>query len=80
MDLIEITQRQNNMRFDNYSYKIELRNEIFRRVNVKGENKTAKKNRRLWLRKLYPVGMEAITSRKKRNYKEKTKGIFDRGK
>ena len=27
------------MRFDNYSYKIELRNEIFCKVNDKGEKK-----------------------------------------
>ena len=33
-----------------------------------------------WPKKLYPVGMEAITSRKTRNYKEKTKSIFDRKK
>ena len=31
-------------------------------------------------RKLYPVGMEAITSRKTGSYKEKTKSIFDRKK
>ena len=31
----------------------------------------------VWPRKPYPVGMEAITSRKTRNYKEKTKSIFD---
>ena len=30
----------------------------------------------VWPRKLYPVGIEAITSRKTRNYKEKTKSIF----
>ena len=42
--------------------------------------KTAKKIERVWPRKLYPVGMEAITSRKTRNYKEKRKSIFDRGK
>ena len=34
----------------------------------------------VWPRKLYPVGMEAITSRKTRNCKEKTKSIFDRKK
>ena len=34
----------------------------------------------VWPRKLYPVGMEAITSRETRNYKEKTKSIFDREK
>ena len=27
--------------------------------------------------KVYPVGMEVITSRKTRIYKEKTKGIFE---
>ena len=34
----------------------------------------------VWPRELYPVGMEAITSRETRNYKEKTKSIFDREK
>ena len=61
------------MQFDNYSYKIELRNEIFCKVNGKGEKKNTKKIAMVWPRKLYPVGMEAITSRKTRNYKEKTK-------
>ena len=32
------------MRFENESYKNELRNEIFRKVNEKGEKKTSKKN------------------------------------
>ena len=69
------------MRFDNLSYKNELRNEIFRKVNEKGEKKrTEKKVARVWPSKVYPVGMEAITSRKTRNYKEKTKSMFDRGK
>ena len=31
------------MQFDSKSYKIELRNEIFRKVNEKGEKKTGKK-------------------------------------
>ena len=31
----------------------------------------------VWPRKLYPVGMEAITSRKTRNNKKKTKSRFD---
>ena len=65
------------MRFDNQSYKIELLNEIFRKVNEKGEKKTAKKIARVWPRKLHPVGMEAITSKKIQNFKEKTKSIFD---
>ena len=34
----------------------------------------------VWPRKLYPVWMEAITSRITRNYKEKTKSIFDKKK
>ena len=34
----------------------------------------------VWPKKLYPQGTEAITSRKTRNYKEKTKSIFDRKK
>ena len=45
----------------------------------KVKKKTAKKKiAMVWPRKLYPVGMEAITSRKTRNYKEKTKSVFDR--
>ena len=44
------------------------------------EKKTAKKIARVWPRKLHPVGMEAITSKKIQNYKEKTKSIFDREK
>ena len=68
------------MRLQNQSYKINLQNEIFRKVNEKGEKKPANKIERVWPRKLYPVGKEAITSRKTRNYKEKTKSIFDREK
>ena len=68
------------MRFDNYSYKIEVRNEIFCKVNGKGEKKTPKNIAMVWPRKLYPVGMDAITWRKTRNYKEKTKSIFDKEK
>ena len=37
------------------------------------KKKTAKKIAMVWPRKLYPVGMEAITSRKTRSYKEKRK-------
>ena len=68
------------MRFDNQSYKYELRKEGFRKVNEKGEKKTEKKIARVWPRKLYPVGMEAITWTKTRIYKEKRKSIFDREK
>ena len=68
------------MQFDNYSYKIELRNEIFCKVNGKGEKKNTKKLAMVSPRKLYREGMEAITSRKTRNYKEKTKGIYDKEK
>ena len=39
-----------------------------------------KKSSKVWPRKLFPAGMEAITSRKTRNYKEETKSIFDREK
>ena len=42
------------------------------------KKKTAKKIAMVWPRKLYPVGMEAITSRKTRSYKEKRKSVFDR--
>ena len=41
---------------------------------VKKKNSKNKNNNGL-VEKLYPVGMEAITSRKTRNYKEKTKSI-----
>ena len=68
------------MRFDNESCKIELRNEIFRKVNEKGEKKIAKKIARVWPRKVYSVGMEAITSRKTLHYKKKRKNMFDREK
>ena len=65
--------KTNSMRFDNESYKIELRNEIFRKVNEKGGKKKQKKK---WQgsgrESLTLLGMEAITSRKTRNYKEKT--------
>ena len=36
-----------------------------------------KKAAKVWPGKVYPVGMEAITSRKTRIYKEKTKTIFE---
>ena len=44
------------------------------------KKKTAKKISKVWPRKLYPVGIEPITSRKTRNYNRKTKSIFDRKK
>ena len=68
------------MRFDNQSYKINLRIEIFSKVNEKRDKKTAKKIERVWPRKVYPVRMEAITSRKTLHYKKKRKNIFDREK
>ena len=46
----------------------------------KVKKKNSKKNNNGLVEKLYPVGMEAITSRKSRNYKEKTKSIFDKEK
>ena len=55
------------MRFDNYSYKIELRNEIFCKVNGKGEKKTPKKIAVVWPRKPYPVGIGSY------NFKKNTK-------
>ena len=53
---------------------------IFHKVNEKGEKKTEKKIARVWPSKVSSVGMEAITWRKTRNYKEKRKSIFDREK
>ena len=44
------------------------------------KKKHQKKLAMVWPRKLYPVGMEAITSRKTRNYNKKTKSIFDKEK
>ena len=44
------------MRFDNYSYKIERRNEIFCKVNRKGEKKTTKKNSNGLAEKALPCG------------------------
>ena len=46
----------------------------------KVKKKTAKKKSNGLAEKLYPVGMEAITWRETRNYKEKTKSIFDKEK
>ena len=43
------------MRFDNQSYKIELRNEIFRKVNEKGEKKQQKNSKGL-AEKALPCG------------------------
>ena len=39
--------------------------------------RNSKKTAKAWPSKAYPVGMEAIVSRKTRNYKEKTKTIFE---
>ena len=49
----------------------------FVQKNGKLEETTPKKIAMVWPRKLYPVGLEAITSKKTRNYKEKTKSRFD---
>ena len=39
--------------------------------------KNSEKMTRVWPSKVYPVGIEAITSGKIRYYKENTKGIFE---
>ena len=44
------------MQFDNYSYKIELRNEIFSKVNGKGEKKKHQKNSNGLAEKALPCG------------------------
>ena len=44
------------MRFDNYSYKIELRNEVLGKVNGKGEKKNTKKNSNGLAEKALPCG------------------------
>ena len=55
------------MRFDNYSYKIELRNEIFCKVNGKGEKKNTKKNSNGLAEKALPCGIGSY------NFKKDTK-------
>ena len=44
---------------------------------TKAEMKNSEKMTKVWPSKVYPVGIEAITSGKLRIYKEKTKGIFE---
>ena len=44
------------MRFDNYSYTIELRNEIFCKVNGKGKKKKHQKNSSGLAEKALPCG------------------------
>ena len=44
------------MRFDNYSYKFEVRNEIFCKVNGKGEKKNTKKISNGLAEKALPCG------------------------
>ena len=44
------------MRFDNQSYKYELRNEVFRKVNEKGEKKNSKKSSKGLAEKASPCG------------------------
>ena len=39
--------------------------------------KNSEKMTKVWPSKVYPVGMEVITSRKIRYQKEKSKGIFE---
>ena len=39
--------------------------------------KNSERMTKVWPSKVYPVGMEAITSGKIEIYKEKTKGIFE---
>ena len=41
------------------------------------KKRNSKKMAKVWPSKAYPVGMEAITSKKTRMYKEKTKTIFE---
>ena len=66
------------MRFDKKSHKIELRKRNFLQKKMKkGKRETAKKTAKVLPSKAYPVGMEAIVSRKTRIYKEKTKTIFE---
>ena len=62
-------------------WQLELQNWAAKRNFVQSKRKrwkkTPKKLAMVWPRKLYPVGMEAISSRKTRSYKEKTKSKFD---
>ena len=48
---------------------------ICAKKNGKLEETTPKKIAMVWPRKLYPVGLEAITSKKTRNYKEKNEKV-----
>ena len=65
------------MRFDKKTYKIELTKRIFTQINEKEKNRNSKKTAKVWPSKAYPVETEAITSRKTRIYKKKTKTIFE---
>ena len=63
-------------------WQLELQNWAGKRHFVQSKRKrwkekTPKKIAMVWPRKLYPVGIETKTSRKPRNYKEKTKSRFD---
>ena len=50
------------------------------KLTKKVKKKKQQKIARVWPRKVSLLEMEAITSIKTRNYKEKTKSIFDREK
>ena len=65
------------MQFHKESHKIELRKRNFPQSKGKGEKEKQQKTAKVWPSKAYPVGMEAIVSRKTRLYKEKTKTIFE---
>ena len=65
------------MRFDKESHKIELRKRNFPQIDEKEKKTKSKKTAKACPGKAYPVGMEALTSRMTRLYKEKTKTIFE---
>ena len=61
----------------NKATKLNRGNQIFCKVNEKEKKRNSKKTAKVWPSKAYPVGMDAITSRKTRIYKEKTKTIIE---
>ena len=68
------------MRFDRESHKIELRKRNFPQIDEKEKKTNSKKTAKVWPGKAYPVGMEAVTSRMTRLYKEKNENYLCKGK
>ena len=62
------------MRFDNYSYKIELRNKILCKVNGKGEKKHQKNSNGL-AEKALPCGNGSYNFEKDTNYTKRKRKV-----